>query len=222
MEQSEAVSDRAFALARQKMLKTGLDETWVKIIEAKRIGRTVPSASQDHVRKANAVKWEQFAPADDMRRREALSEAIRQYPTEDRLMKPTRLGNTLRAHEQRILPVVSNDLEGYVQRVLHEIPSAVRIEHDQFRSRLDLYCTLVLVFAVIAVVGAVLVVSVGPMAIAITVVAATLLSWLSYRAAITSARGYGVILETIARLTPAATSATSTTRQGFPPQAPAP
>ena len=201
VDESEAVSDRAFAQARQTMLKKQIPETWVRIIETDRIGSTDErDRPADDLAKARTVRWEQFAPAHDMRRLEALAEAIKQYPTEDRLMKPTLLGNTLRAYEERIFPAVTGEFEGFVQRV--RLPSSVRIQHNQFRSRLDLYCTLVLVFAMLAIAGAVLMFDLGRVAVAISVAASAGLSWVSYRAAVASARGYGVVLVTIARLAP--------------------
>lgn len=142
--------------------------------------------------------WSIYSPADEMRRLEALQGRIEGYPREDRIL-PTRLGNALRAHEDR-LSDLGGDLRGYILRRFDLIPETLMSQHDQFRTRLDMYCSLVVVFVLLSASGSVLLFPLdGPYhveSIGAALIYA-LLAVMSYGAAITSARGYGEILVVI-------------------------
>ena len=149
-------------------------------------------------RETEAFDWQPFAPADLMHQLEAVEATIDEYPASHRVM-PTKLGNTLRAVEE-VLPLGGeDDLEGAVIRRWSETSDAVQKEHDQYRTRLDMYCTLVFVFVALAVIGPLLL----PhghgylRAAVVTLVAFLALALVSYRAAIASARGYTTVLKTI-------------------------
>jgi hypothetical protein len=105
-----SVGDRAFAVAGQEMLRRGVPEMQVRVIGAERAGRSVPEATDDDRRLARQRSWERYAPGADIRRRDALWEDAKSYPTQDRLVRPTRLGNVLRAHEERVLAIAPGDL----------------------------------------------------------------------------------------------------------------
>jgi hypothetical protein len=140
----------------------------------------------------------------ERRRIDALADGLKQYPLAAHLVQPTRLGNTLKAYEERVHLAGVGPLEGFVQRVFHELPATIQTQHDQFRPRLDLYCSLVYVFVVSGLTGVAVLATVDENAaqlVAVTGAITVVLTWLSYRAAIVSARGYGVLLETIAELT---------------------
>ena len=149
-------------------------------------------------REAEAFDWQPFAPADLMHQIEAVEATIDEYPASHRVL-PTKLGNTLRAVEE-VLPLgEEDDLEGAVIRRWSETSDAVQKEHDQYRTRLDMYCTLVFVFVALALLGPLLLPH-GPgyaKAATLTSLASLFLALVSYRAAIASARGYTTVLRTI-------------------------
>jgi hypothetical protein len=156
--------------------------------------------ARKRLREAMSFDWRQFAPADLMGRLEAVEGQIDEYPRPHRML-PTKLGNVLRAVEDSISSPQEEDLEGFVIRHWDDTPSALRKEHDQYRNRLDLYCTLVFVFLVLAILAPLLV-TLGtrylPSTIAISS-AYLVMSFVSYTAAIASARGYGLVLRAIAK-----------------------
>ena len=88
-------------------------------------------------REALAFNWKQFAPAEFMRRLDAIEAEIDEYPRIHRLL-PTKLGNTLRAVEDSIAINGADPLEGFIIRRWDQMPSALRQEHDQYRTRLDM------------------------------------------------------------------------------------
>jgi hypothetical protein len=201
------VDTRAFAVARQAMLDTPMSRDLIDILEAERHGASVAGATEADIARARAMPWEKFAKSADLRRKDDLEKALRAYPATDRLIKPTRLGNTLRAYEEPILRESPGNLENYVRLSFHTLPSAMQTEHDQFRRRLDLYCSLVVTSLLTTLAGATILAVGGWKASCFGLAVATaLFGWLSYRAAIASARGYGSVLETISefRQTPAA------------------
>ena len=109
---------------------------------------------------------------------------------------PTRLGNILRRAEDQ-LRNAGGDIEGFVMRNRHQVPSRVLIHHDQFRTRLDMYCTLVFVAAVLAI-SSIPALWALPTADRIAVALGfAIMAQASYGAAISSARGYSTVLRQI-------------------------
>ena len=89
------------------------------------------------------------------------------------------------------------DLEGFILRNYELIPERLRAQVSDFRTRLNMYCTLVLAWALLALGGAAAtwryegflhVTTVATVGICLTLV------WASYTAAVSSARGYGAAL----------------------------
>ena len=198
----KGVEERAFAHARREMLRVGLPRAVIDIFENEVVGRpdSVEDASEEDLQVADAFAWEEYAPTRERRRIDALKRALEQYPEADHLVRPTRLGNTLTAFEERVNDPSAGALEGFVQKVFDEMPLPLQSQHDEFRSRLDLYCTLVAVFVISGVIGVLAGVGAehGARTMAVTAALTVVLTWLSYRAAIASARGYGSVLVTIA------------------------
>jgi hypothetical protein len=154
--------------------------------------------SDEVVRAARTMGWRVHASPAAL---DALDRAVRrlaEYPLKHRVL-PTRLGNIIRAKEDKIKRD-GHDLEGLVMRRYERIPARLMTQHDQFRDRLDMYCTFVPVFLILAAAsGALLARSADHfVSAACTAVAFILLTWLSYLAAVASARGYGTTLVTIA------------------------
>jgi hypothetical protein len=120
------------------------------------------------------------------------------YPEEHRVL-PTRLGNVLRAREDK-LQRDGGELEGLVMRSYEHVHSRLMVQHDQFRNRLEMYCTLVVVFLLLAPIGSGLLAGQDDQyrSAAVALFLFLMLAIISYRAAIASARGYGVVLGTIA------------------------
>jgi hypothetical protein len=113
---------------------------------------------------------------------------------------PTKLGNVLRAAEDEISADGDDEIEGFVIRHWSETPGALRKEHDRYRTRLDMYCTLVIVCTVLAFLAPALItrgVHLLPITVAIAV-AYFIMALVSYAAAVASARGYVTVLKTIA------------------------
>ncbi len=147
---------------------------------------------------AESFNWQQFAPADLMGRVDAVEAQIDEYPRPNRLL-PTKLGNVLRAVEDDIA-TQGDDLEGFVMSRWDETPSGLQKEHDQYRTRLDMYCMLVFVFFVLAIFSPILITEGSrylPGTVA-TSIAFLFMSFVCYSAAVASARGYGTALRAIA------------------------
>ncbi|MGY1846103.1 hypothetical protein [Blastococcus sp. SYSU DS1021] len=150
-------------------------------------------------REAARFDWRPYAAAQLVRRLDAVEAAIAEYPEPHRLL-PTRLGNILRASEDARLGAGETELEGAVIRRWESLPDSLQQEHDQYRTRLDMYCSLVFVYGVLAVISPLLLTRGQEYAwwTAGTSVGYLAMSYVSYSAAIASARGYGVILRIIA------------------------
>jgi hypothetical protein len=145
-------------------------------------------------------RWREWAPPELLRRRVNVEKQLRDFPAAGRML-PTRLGNILRRHEDE---TGETEVESFIRRRFDDLPASVREEHDDQRTRLDLYCSMVFVMLLVTVVAAV---RLGPqhrpaalVAVGVGLMAAALM----YRAAVASARAYGGLLVLASRL-PAAT-----------------
>jgi hypothetical protein len=206
MARLEDRTDSAFSYARQQMLRRGIDPTLVDAVEATRVGASVKGMRADQLRNAGQINWRDFARPSDIRIIEALEREVDRYPALDRRVLPMKLGNTLRVHEEQIYIQGEGRLEGFVLRVFDELPVAVQIEHDQYRNRLDLYCSLCVVLFLAAIAAVPVLGPVGGDVAAAAAVASLLMLLLSYRAAVASAARYGSILLTIGELRRGASS----------------
>lgn len=119
-----------------------------------------------------------------------------EFPPQESRVLPTRLGNLIRAGEDG-LDNAGHDLEGFALRMRSLAPLNVQSQHDQFRTRLDMYCTLVFCAASLAVLAPVVLARVSEPWWATAAVTAgfIILARASYIAAIASARGYVVALK---------------------------
>lgn len=195
----DSLERRAFAVARLTMLERGVPRHIVNILEADITGDDNGIGTDEEQTAARYLGWHSFARPAAVRRLSALDVRLLEYPSEDHRVLPTRLGNTLRSFEERAHDPKSGSLEGMVVRVFHQLPLAIQSEHDQYRTRLDLYCSMVIVF-LLASAAAYPVLGWSDWRVPAVAVAVGLgLALLSYRAAIASARPYGIVLETIGR-----------------------
>jgi hypothetical protein len=113
-------------------------------------------------------------------------------------MLPTRLGNVLRRYEDK---TGRDSVESLVQDVFDDLPFSLRVNHDEQRTRLDLYCSMVVVIAVVTVGAAARFAGHGWYAVGAVALGLAGI-WLTYRAAVASARAYGGLLVRIAKHAP--------------------
>jgi hypothetical protein len=194
-----ALEDEAFARARTRMRVHPELRVIADILEARRLDEAMPVHSSDSDRQsALEHRWVDWARAKDVRRLNELTRRLKgDYPEVTHRVLPTRFGNVIRIYEDRVHTPGSGSLSGLVQRVFHELPFTLQLEHDQFRSRLNLYCSMVIVFVLAAVAAVPALGWSDWRAPAITAAVALAMALLSYQAAIASARAYGTVLETI-------------------------
>jgi hypothetical protein len=131
-------------------------------------------------------RWSDYAPADLQRRRLNLQHRLLDFP-KPRRMLPTRLGNVLRRYEDETR---QEDVPSMVQRVYDSLPGSLQVEHDELRIRLDLYCSMVVVIAVVSLFATARL-SVSVWYSLGAAVAGAVAIWIAYRAAIANARAYG-------------------------------
>lgn len=192
---------RAYAEARRRILSELDDPEEIRpildIIEDELNGRVITADRKRLYGAAvSAFDWTYFNTATIDYDVAAVAGRLASFPEPNRIM-PTRLGNILRASEDQIEVLENDDLEGFVIRNHDSLPQTLKDEHKDYRTRLDMYCSLTLVFCVLAAVAAVTLylndrtqlwqVGVGAAAYVI-------LAFVSYEAAIASARGYGQVL----------------------------
>lgn len=154
-----------------------------------------PQLTYDEQKVVDNFDWERYAPPDLRRRLLNVEKRQLDYPDSSRIM-PTRVGNVLRKYEA---DTGWRDVEPAVQNVFDELPFSRQVEHDQQRTRLDLYGSLVFVMAVVTAVGVARFVGRHPGYAAACVAVGAVLLWVMYHALIATARGYGAMLLAIAR-----------------------
>ena len=139
--------------------------------------------------------WRTYCQPWHLARIDQLLQDLALYPEDERIL-PTRLGNVMRATEDK-LENAKGDVEGFVLRRYAEAARLVQLQHDQFRNRLEMYCTMVFVSAVLALLTLAILIGSGisAIAIAVTFTAFAMLCASSYRAAIASAGGYCAALK---------------------------
>jgi hypothetical protein len=137
------------------------------------------------------------------------------YPEDSRIL-PTRLGNLMRSTEDN-LEQAHGDVQSFVHRQRDTVSYRVQIQHDQFRTRLDMYCTLVFVsVALAALTPAILTGVVDIVAVAVTTGSFVAMAVTSYLAAIASARGYCTILKMMDKPIPVPAESESRLFHGLP------
>jgi hypothetical protein len=204
-ESMERLEDQAFALARQQMLHDGIPRSLVDAIEANRLPMVM--SSQRRIPwpwrrfKPNAIAqeydWRLHAPPDLIQRIDDKATRVsRYYPSPDYRILPTILGNTLRTYEDKLHELVGGSMEGMILRLYDSWPLSLKDEHDHYRSRLYLYCSLVLVFLLSAGLAWPILFVGDWLAPSLATVIAATSAYFSYRAAIASARGYQTVLAT--------------------------
>lgn len=179
---------RAFAIARET-LRRDHPPNVVAALEAQAEDEDLPSLTPEEAETLAGMSWRSRCHAWDLARVDHLAAAQADYPLSSRVL-PTKLGNVIRATEDG-LRHAGQDVEGFALQHRGTVAERVRLQHDQFRSRLDMYCTLVFAgSALAAVTVALLVGRVAILPLMATTTVFVLLATTSYGAAIASARGY--------------------------------
>jgi hypothetical protein len=139
-------------------------------------------------------RWEDWAPAETRRRIVNVRKRLYDYPGPNRML-PTRLGNVLRRHEDE---TGAAQVETLVQRVFDQLPASLKTEHDEQRTRLDLYCSMVFVLAITVAIAIGRFSADHPWYAIGALASGSAGIWLMYRAAVATARAYGGLLLRIA------------------------
>ncbi len=150
------------------------------------------------IKAANAIDWRKKGDPGIAARFYRSHDRQSDFPDEMTRVLPTRLGNVLRSSEEQ-LRLKGHALERFVMENYSTIPTRLMTQHDHFRDRLDMYALLVLVFGALSVGSIPLLWNIAwpkpwVPSWGIPFIVLLLLAWMSYWAAVASARGYGSTL----------------------------
>ncbi len=204
----QLVESKAFSRARRTMLQQPVPPSrrLLDILEdGIDLRETVPPPSDEERFSAADLNWPLYATASDLNRLDVIDLKLAGYPRPHRLLA-TRLGNALRAAEDGLLLGPGENVEGYVVRHYHQLTAIVLREFEDYRSRLDMYCSLCVVFAILSVVQAVALFQDLSWLVLLPAGSMIVLSRCAYLAGVASARRLaGVLTEMNLQLTAAAT-----------------
>ena len=192
------VRDRAFGSARSPMQLDGRPREVVDAIEADLLGLDRDDLEGQPERLRANTAWRDYGDPILIAKYDRLRGVLKEYP-EDGLIMPTKLGNVLRATEAK-LQNAGGDVGTFALRRRRLVDARIQVQHDQFRTRLDMYCILVFVSVLLAALWPVLLKDVPHpwasefMVWLIPPVSYSLLTVAAYKAAVASARGYCTIL----------------------------
>jgi hypothetical protein len=169
------------------------------------IGTAAPVDHLDPALKAAAEKyyharaWMIWAPAHLRHRASAAAIRLAAYPPAPSRLMPTRLGNTLRASEEKLKGhVAGTQMRGYLYSHLGSIEPALMHQHTQYRNRLDMFAVMTVLCSLLAPADALMLSWVlPPPAVVVATVSLLVLSFFSYRGATAAAVDYGAILVAI-------------------------
>jgi len=162
------------------------------------LGQSVPTLSGADKDDYDNTSWDALCHPWDLARVEHFERREEDYPLLPRRTLPTKLGNVLRSTEDRLIHA-GGDVGGFVLRQRAKAPPRVRIMHDQFRNRLDMYCTMVFVSIVLtfATIGLLAGRQIPTWQWVLVALGFVLFACASYGSAVASARGYGSALRAI-------------------------
>lgn len=188
-------SQEALDAARPRMLSSGVPISIVNAFEAQVLGRKPPTLSGEDRKRFARMNWRSSCDAWRLARVDHLLTKEMAYPTNSRIL-PTRLGNLIRATEDR-LQNTGGELEAFALRRHHGVPYRVQSQHDQFRNRLEMYCTLVFVSASLVILTPAVLFRSGIDLISIGIISGIFAACgvVSYLASLASAAGYCITLK---------------------------
>jgi len=187
----EKASEAAWYSAEPRILKdVSLPIVNAMKAQAFELNEPAPLTEEQKRELANR-NWENWCAAWRIAKIEHLRDAEECYPLLRQRILPTKLGNLIRATEDQ-LQHTEDDVQGFALRRYAGAPRLVQEEHDKFRARLDMYCTLVFVSASLLILTPLILIRSGIGLTATVIMSASFgtLSEASYLAAIASARGY--------------------------------
>lgn len=200
--EKEAATERAWATAVPRLEATQdqdqkarravrITPSMISVLKAAVLHKKPPvQLSPDEERRLKGVDWKRYADPALLLERLSLEKRLRDYPRSDRLL-PTRLGNVLRAYEDK---TKVSSIESFIQRNLERLSPSLAEEHDDQRIRLDLYCSMVFVMAFVTIAGSTALAFADWRVALCWFAAGSLGTWLMYLGALASARAYGGIL----------------------------
>lgn len=190
--------EKALDAGREQMLKNGIPDPVFEalkenLLEVENRSTVTPEVMEQLPRALE--EWRSACYAWDMARIDQLLKDLERYPDDTRIL-PTKLGNLMRATEDK-LENAGNDLEGFVLRRYAAASRRVQMQHDQFRNRLEMYCTLVFVSTSLVMLTLAILLGSGISAAVIAIISGgfMVLCVASYLAAIASAGGYCAALK---------------------------
>lgn len=206
----EKAIERAFGLARPKMLSAGWSRLVVMNFEQVALGIDPKATGERQIKDEclseqdkkilEHASWRTFCDPWKLARIDSIGSELLRYPDPLRTL-PTKLGNVLRSTEDT-LETTGGDLQGFVMRNKHLLPTRLQHDHDHYRTRLDMYALFVFIGAFLALLTPLMLVGkvADGWAIAITSGIFAALCIAGYYAAIASADAYCGILKELDRL----------------------
>ncbi|MFD3446365.1 hypothetical protein ACFDTO_17360 [Microbacteriaceae bacterium 4G12] len=189
---------RAFVSARAAAMQpdaaTPAEIAALNVREKLIFNRELDADDITHLVSVSKLQWSRWGDAGELHDLTVAKLQLAEFPRPHRIL-PTRLGNVMRASEDRVALAANEDLEGFVIRSKDRLPATIVKEHDAYRQRIEMYCGLVfvlasqVVFSIMCLAGSTdwgwrLAV---PFAFVVAMIA-------SYQAAIASALGFGQAL----------------------------
>lgn len=188
-------SEVAFYAAKTRMLERGIPSSIVNAFEAQVLNAELPRLTEEENNRFNRMSWRTSCDAWRLAKVDHFLKEETAYPAISRIL-PTKLGNLIRATEDRLQNAIG-DVEGFALRRHAMVPRRVQMQHDQFRNRLQMFCTLIFVSVSLLVLTPIILVGSGIDVAKIVIISGSFaaLSAASYRAAIASAGGYCTVLK---------------------------
>jgi len=177
------------------MTSKGIPCSIIDAFEARVLHRDLPSLTDEEARRFTKMNWRTLCDAWRLAAVDHLLSQETAYPATSRVL-PTRLGNLIRATEDT-LENATGDVEGFALRYHSKVPQRLQMQHDQFRNRLAMFCTMVFLGISLLVLTPIILAGsrIDLAAIGIISGSFTVFSVVSYLAAIASAGGYCTVLK---------------------------
>jgi len=152
--------------------------------------------SPEEFAQVERVDFRTYATTGSLRRWQNIDQKLEDYPSVNHIL-PTKLGNILRKFED---DTKYEEVESLVEDTWDYLPASLRMNHDEHRSRLDLYCSMFFVLWMTSLIAFCRFLPTHWLYSAGALCIGAIASWLDYRAALVSARRYGRLLPQIAAI----------------------
>lgn len=197
---SELADGTSRAIRKENDKRTELGEPpllSVKLLEGLHatleVRKSAEVLSEEEFQAVLEFPWQKYADPQLRLQNVILDNRLAVYPQEGWLM-PTMLGNILRRHEQQMnVP----NVESFVQDHFDELPPSLQHTHDEVKTRLDLYASLVFLLPLLGMFALAVLIPDGWYVVGVEAVVAAL-TLVAHRAALASARAYGSVLVSVA------------------------